>query len=136
MKILIVDDDATCRLLMQGFLKGYGQTHQARNGQEALAAVTVALAADAPYDLICLDIQMPEMDGQEALRQIREQEKGKGLPASSGAKIVMTTALADLPNYLAAQIGFCDEYLHKPVQREQLRQTLHELGLLPGGAGK
>ena len=96
MKTLIVEDDPTSRLLLQEYLKRYGALHVAVNGEEAVEAVRVALDVDKPYNLICLDIMMPEMDGQEALREIRALEEAKGIWSTSGAKVVMTTALGDM----------------------------------------
>ena len=130
MKTLIVEDDFTSRLLLQDLLKSYGPSHIAVNGKEAVEAVRVALEGNDPYDLICLDIMMPEMDGQEALRQIREQEEARGILPSKGAKIVMTTALADLKSVNAAYHSFCDAYLTKPVQKAKLLKELHGLKLI------
>ena len=114
MKTLIVEDDFTSRLLLQELLKSYGPSHIAVNGKEAVEAVQVALETGKPYDLICLDIMMPEMDGQEALRLIREQEESRGILSSRGAKIVMTTALDDPRNVMVAYISLCDANLTKP----------------------
>ena len=66
MKTLIVEDDFTSRLLLQEILKRFGEIHIAVNGKEAVAAVRSAMDAGVPYDLICLDMMMPEMDGREA----------------------------------------------------------------------
>jgi two-component system chemotaxis response regulator CheY len=130
MKTLITEDDFTSRLLLQELLKSYGQSHVAVNGKEAVEAVRLALDADDPYDLICLDIMMPEMDGQEALREIRALEEARGITFSSGAKIVMTTALTDLQSVRSAYSGLCDMYLTKPIQKSNLLEKLHQLALI------
>jgi len=130
MKTLIVEDDFTSRLLLQELLKGYGPSHVAVNGKEAVEATRLALEAGEPYDLICLDIMMPEMDGQQALREIRAQEEARGIISSNGAKIVMTTALGDLKNVSAAYSGLCDGYLTKPIQKAKLLEELRKLGLM------
>jgi len=130
MKTLIVEDDFTSRLLLQELLKGYGPSHVAVNGTEAVEATRLALEAGEPYDLICLDIMMPEMDGQQALRNIRAQEEARGIISSNGAKIVMTTALGDLKNVSAAYSGLCDGYLTKPIQKAKLLEELRKLGLM------
>jgi len=130
MKTLIVEDDFTSRLLLQELLKGYGPSHVAVNGKEAVEATRLALEAGEPYDLICLDIMMPEMDGQQALRNIRAQEEARGIISSNGAKIVMTTALGDLKNVSAAYSGLCDGYLTKPIQKAKLLEELRKLGLM------
>jgi two-component system chemotaxis response regulator CheY len=90
-----------------------------------------ALAAGEPYDLMCLDIMMPEMDGQEALKQIRKHEEIRGILPPDGVKVVMTTALDDIKNVLAAYHGLCDAYLTKPIRKEDLLNELHKLKLIP-----
>ena len=131
MKTLIVEDDFTSRLLLQELLKSYGPLHVAVNGKEAVEAAIAAREAGEPYDLICLDIMMPEMDGQEALRRIREQEEARNTLSSNGAKIVMTTALDDIKNVSAAYQSLCDGYLTKPIQKAKLLEELRKLELIP-----
>jgi two-component system chemotaxis response regulator CheY len=131
MKTLIVEDDFTSRLLLQGLLKTYGPSHIAVSGKEAVEAVRVALEAGDPYDLICLDIMMPEMDGQEALRQIRCQEEVRGILSSKGARIVMTTAVDDPKNVMSAYLSLCDAYLTKPIRKGLLMEELRRLKLIP-----
>ncbi len=130
MKTLIVEDDFTSRLLLQELLKSYGPCHIAVNGKEAVEAVRLALDAGEPYGLICLDIMMPVMDGQEALRQIRDQEQARDILSSNGAKVVMTTALGDLKNVSAAYSSFCDAYLTKPIQKVKLLEELRTMKLI------
>ena len=130
MKTLIVEDDFTSRLLLQGLLKSYGPSHIAVNGKEAVEAVRLALVAGEHYDLICLDIMMPELDGQAALKQIRALETAKGIWSSSGSKVVMTTALGDMQNVTKAFDGFADGYLTKPIDKTKLLDTLRQLELI------
>jgi two-component system chemotaxis response regulator CheY len=129
-KILIAEDDSTSRLLLQELLKSYGPVHTAVNGREAVAAVRLALKDGEPYDLICLDIMMPKMDGQEALAAIRRIETADGVAGSNRTKIVMTTALADRENVMEAVAGKCDDYLIKPIQKAKLLEALHRLALI------
>jgi two-component system, chemotaxis family, chemotaxis protein CheY len=130
MKILIAEDDFTSRLLLQELLKSYGLFHLAVNGKEAVEAVRLALEAGEPYHLICLDIMMPEMDGQQALVEIRQLEEIKGIPGQARAKIIMTTALADKANVMKASEHQCDYYLIKPYDRLKLQQALYKLNLI------
>jgi two-component system, chemotaxis family, chemotaxis protein CheY len=130
MKTLIVEDDFTSRLLLQEFLKPYGEVHIAVNGREAVSAVSTALDQRHPYDLICLDIMMPEMDGQEALRIIRAKEDALGVTPRGGAKIVMTTALDQSRNIIQAFRALCDAYLVKPISKPKLLAQLRDFQLM------
>jgi two-component system, chemotaxis family, chemotaxis protein CheY len=130
MKTLIVEDDFTSRLLMQKLLSAYGECHIAVNGKEAVVAFQHARQEKQPYDLICLDIMMPEMDGHEALRQIRAIEESEGTFSTAGAKIVMTTALHDMQNAMRAYQALCDGYLRKPINRASLVEQLKSLHLI------
>jgi two-component system, chemotaxis family, chemotaxis protein CheY len=129
MKILIVEDDFTCRTILQHMLQSCGTCHIAVNGQEAVEAFRQAMQEDEPYDLVCLDIKMPGMDGQAALKEMRAAEWADGTTSMDGAKIVMTTALDDLANVSEAYVGMADGYLTKPVEPAKLFGLLKELQL-------
>ncbi len=130
MKTLIVEDEFTNRIILQQTLEVYGVVHVAVNGVEAVEAVRAALDAHAPYDLICLDIMMPEMDGQEALKQIRALELERKKCGSDGVKIIMTTALTDPVSIMQAFCEQTDAYIVKPVDRGALIKELRRLGLV------
>lgn len=132
MKILIVEDDFVSRRLLQKILAPYGECDIAINGKEALKAFQIAWEEGAPYDLICLDIMMPEMDGQETLTKIREleQQHGVDLGTANSAKIIMTTALADAENFFGAFRNGCETYIVKPIDRQKLLAEIEKLSLL------
>ena len=130
MKSLIVEDDFTSRLLLQEYLKVYGIPHIAVNGREAVEAVRLALEARDHYNLICLDIMMPEMDGQQALREIRALEEASGVAPATAAKIVMTTTLGDHDNVAQAVHSKCNGFLVKPIERRKLVRELLRLDLI------
>jgi len=129
-KTLIVEDDFVNRLVLQKRLEQYGEVHIAVNGDEALQAVESLLENKDRYDLICLDIMLPGMDGHEALKRIRAAESASGYQVGQGSKIVMTTALKDADNVMGAFRGEADGYLVKPIEAEQLRKQMQKLGLL------
>lgn len=133
MNTLIVEDEVTSRAILREFLKRYGVPHIAINGKEAVDAVGAALQAGEPFDLICLDIMMPEMDGQEALKRIRQLEFEAGVDAEKRAKVIMTTALADRGNVVEAIQGQCDYFLVKPIDRLALLEELRRMQLIPKG---
>lgn len=129
MKALVVDDDFSNRLLLQRFLSELGEVNIAVDGEEAVEAVRLALSTREPYQLICLDILMPQMDGQQTLKVIRELEERHGLTGSHHCKVVMTSALGDKDNVLAAFREQADAYLVKPVQKPRLLETVRAWGL-------
>lgn len=131
MKTLIAEDDFVSRLLMQEILKSYGPLFVVVNGKEAVEAVRLALVAKEPFSLICLDIMMPELDGQAALMQIRELEKASGIQDGDGAKVIMTTALDDVKSVGTAYKHQCDAYLTKPINQDRLFAELRKMGLIP-----
>src|SRR5277367_4581089 len=67
-RVLLVEDDLASRLVLRTFLSRYGECHIAVNGKEAVEARRASLERGQRYDLICMDIMMPEMDGREAVR--------------------------------------------------------------------
>lgn len=129
MKTLIVEDDFTSRLLLQQLLKDFGPSHIAVNGAEAVAAARMALDSGEPYDLICMDILMPEMDGRTALKEIRALEEMRGITSTHGTKIVMITALDDTKDVMRAFYELCDAYIFKPIDKAKLLQELEKIGL-------
>ncbi|AGW12325.1 response regulator [Megalodesulfovibrio gigas] len=131
MRVLIVEDDFTSRKLMQTILSPYGDCDAAVNGREAVEAFQNALNSAKPYDLVCMDIMMPEMDGQEALKQIRAIERTMGVRASDEVKVVMTTALDDPKNVVEAYYkGGATSYIPKPIDRQLFIHLLRNLGLI------
>jgi two-component system chemotaxis response regulator CheY len=130
MKTLIVEDDFTCRLLLQSFLSRYGECHIAVNGNEAVEAFRWAFEKGSPYGLVCMDILMPEMDGREAVKQIRGIEAEKGVLSTYGAKIIMTTVLDDMKQVIRSFQDLCDAYLYKPVDTAELLRQIRAFGLV------
>ena len=124
MRALIVEDDFTSRLILQQFLSRYGECHIAVNGKEAIKAFQLAREGGAAYDLICMDIMMPEMDGQEALREIRKQEASARVPMANAVKIIMTTGLTGRKDVMNAYREQCDAYLLKPIDTNKLLESL------------
>lgn len=129
MKTLIVEDDFTSRLLLQTFLSAFGECHVAANGKEAIEAFRLAQNGGASYDLICMDILMPEMDGHTAVKTIRTMEDRRLLPTVP-ARIIMTTSLSDRENVAKSIHELCDAYLIKPVDTGKLLNQLKTFGLL------
>jgi len=129
MKLLIVEDDFVSRTVLLKQLSAYGSPDVAVNGLEAVKAVEMQIAADEPYDLICLDIMMPEMNGHEALRKIRDVEQAAGIEGLDRCKIIMTTALSGSEDILDSFRDECDGYLVKPIKKQDIKKLLGVLEL-------
>jgi len=127
---LLVEDDFASRLLLQTFLSRYAECHIAVNGREAVEAVRSALERGERYDLICMDIMMPEMDGREAVRRAPALEVEHGILSSSGAKIIMTTAVEDMKEVIRCFQELCDAYLMKPIDLAQLLSHMRSYQLV------
>ncbi len=130
MKCLIVDDDDSSRDYVATLLNGMAECDGAESGTEAVSMFTAALDGGAPYDLVMLDIMMPDMNGHDTARSIRSLEKEHGLETASRVKIVMLTSLNSpqdaMESFSSAQSA---AYLVKPVSKEKLSGVIGKLGL-------
>ncbi len=134
MNILVVEDDFISRRLLCRYLEKTGECDVAINGNEAVTAVHEAIDNGEPYDLICLDIMMPGMGGQEALTAIRKLESEHGMHVGQGSRVIMTTALEDHATIRRAFNATADGYVVKPIEKVKLFKLLEELGLLSASA--
>lgn len=134
MKILIAEDDFASRKFMLRFLQQYGECDVTVDGEEAIEAFTMAIEDEEPYDLVCLDIMMPGVDGYEALKKMRQFEKENQIPEENQVKIIMTTALNDGRNVMKAFSLGCVAYAGKPIDKEKFESELEKLGLIKDGA--
>ncbi len=130
MRFLIVDDDFDSRKLLQKILRPYGECDVAVDGEEGVEAFKTALKESDPYDLISMDILMPNMDGQQCLREIREIEKEMGVDNDKVVKVVMITGLDDSQEvHDAFFLGDATSYIVKPIRKQILIEEIRSLGL-------
>lgn len=130
MRILIAEDDFASRKVLLKFLSVYGECDVTVDGMEAIDAYMMALEENSPYELICLDVMMPVLDGYQAIKSIRNIEKERGIPEEKAAKIIMTTALNEEKNVKKAFELGCTVYCAKPIDMEKLKNTLMKLKLI------
>lgn len=128
MKILVADDLEINRMLISSMLEDLGSIDLVENGSEAVAKVQTSLEQSDPYDLICLDIEMPVLDGLATLLEIRNLEKAHNADRSC---IIMVTASSDPEQMLLAlENEGCDDFVVKPVMKKTLRALIEKHGLL------
>ena len=129
MRCLIVEDEDMSREGLKYFLAEHARITTAVNGREGVDRFREALEAHDPFDLVLLDIIMPEMDGQQALKLIRQAELERGVEHK--AVIIMTTALNSPENMQQALWdGDCSDYLVKPLVRADLLAMLRRYSLI------
>lgn len=129
MKILVIDDNLASRKLLQSYLVDYGTVQTASNGLEAYEAIKLCIESGERYDLICLDIVMPEMDGRTLLKNIRQLESEYSISDAQKAKIIMTTALDDRMDIIESFNEGCEGYIIKPVDKDHLKRVIEQLAL-------
>jgi len=132
MRALIIEDEFTAREMLKQMLSRHGVCDLAETGEAGLELWRKASMEGKPYDLVCLDIMLPEMDGHTVLEKIRLLEDAKGIEVGGGTKVVMTTAVSTSRSLLRAFNAQCEAYLVKPVKREDLERHLLGFGLVRG----
>ncbi|HKP96749.1 MAG TPA: response regulator [Fibrobacteria bacterium] len=131
MRTLVVDDDFTSRRILMRIMQSFGTCDAACNGKEGWQAFCQAHDERDPYEVILLDILMPEMDGHELLGRIRGFEEERPLRADQIARIAMATVLHDKDSVLRSFRGQCDGFITKPYSAEVLVKDLRACGVLP-----
>ncbi len=130
MKILIVDDDFASRRILMKCAQSLGTCDMAANGKEAMMAYEDALQEKDPYDLILLDIMMPEMDGNEVLKAIRDRESRAAPGTLRKTTIAMASSLGDKQSIIGSFHNQCDGYIVKPYSPDSLLRDLKRSGII------
>ena len=125
MKILIVDDDEANQIILTGLLKKYGECICEDDGKKALGTFVEAFYDNSPFDLILLDIMMPNIDGQKTLKIIRQIEKRWDVKPGDESKVIMVTALNSPTEVTKAYFqGDATGYMVKPVNLNELKNMI------------
>lgn len=124
MRILIAEDDFIARQILFNFLTKYGAIDVTDNGREAVRLFGKNLKQGRGYDLVCLDIMMPRLNGHKALEAIRATEEQH---QADRAKVIMTTALDDPRNILKSFHNQCDGYITKPYSWDKVKMEIERV---------
>jgi two-component system chemotaxis response regulator CheY len=122
-KALVVDDSKTIRIILGRILKELGyEVCEASNGKEALKVME---SEKATVDLVLADWNMPEMNGLELLKQLRQD------PEFAALKVVMVTTETELDHMVSALEAGANEYVMKPFTKDILKEKLELIGIHP-----
>ena len=132
MRILIVEDEATSQEILSAYLAPYGTVELVEDGAAGIAAIGKAYDEKKPFNLVCLDILMPKVDGHGVLDALRAREKGEGVLLGEGSKVVMVTSRSDSKNVLGSFSEQCDGYVVKPIERAKFLKELVRIGAIKG----
>lgn len=119
-RVLVVDDNALNRRLTSLLLRQLGaDAHSAGSAKEFFHC----MAEDGDFDLVLMDVQMPDMDGLEATRRLREMERTQGLGHMNVIALTANAMIGDRERCLAAGM---DGYLSKPLRRDALLKAIKD----------
>ncbi len=126
MRILVVDDEMVSRTKLETIMSSSGLCRTAESGKRALDLYARALADGKGYDLVMLDIDMPDLQGDQVLKRFREMEYG----GPHRAAVVMVTAKSDQAHVMECLNSGCDAYIAKPFNERVIKEKLSRLGLV------
>ncbi len=128
MKILIAEDEKICRKVLTSIMESIGECIVTESGGEAISQFTKACSDNERFDLVALDVEMPDFSGIEVLKQIRTIEKEKGYTKAQQTKAIMITSKTDEAAVLGSLKAGCDNYIVKPVTKERVLSKLSSIG--------
>lgn len=129
MKVLVAEDDLASGKFMQKLLSKYGEVVLARDGISAVNEFVDAVEINEKFDLVCMDIMMPKIDGYKALASIRDAERKMGLARDSRCKVIMISALDEGFDSSYASDDY-EEYICKPIDIIKFDGLIKKLGLI------
>lgn len=127
MRTLVVDDEFVALTKLTTLLSEYGKCDAATNGAQAFELFNKAVTHFQQYDLITIDIEIPEINGLELLKKICSVEKAmKVIPS----KKIIISAEGTSDNIFRASQNQCDAFLVKPITKDVIKAKLIEFELI------
>ena len=130
MKALIVDDMLVDRKVLVQILSKYAECETADSAVVAFEKIVTSLENNDPYDLICLDILMPKIDGEETIQKIRRLETIEKYKDLKKPKILIVTSSEERAETLKKMPNGPHGYIIKPINRASLLDFLNKFGLV------
>ena len=122
--ILIVDDEQDIRDSLESRLTVAGFRVQTASSDQEAVATFIKCFYDGPFDVILLDIDLPDMDGLDILKLLRQEEELRGVKDLDGVIIVMQTGIKE--SWTDAFTKGCDDYIIKPYSFQELLNKITE----------
>ena len=129
MKVLVAEDDIASGKFLSKLLTKYGEVVLATDGIEAVDEFVKSVQDGKEFDLVCLDIMIPKLDGYKTLESIRDAEIKLGIPRISRCKVVMISALDEEFDANYASNDY-DDYICKPIDIIKFESIIKKLGLI------
>lgn len=127
-KILIVDDEAVGRTVMEDIFGRYGQSVAVSSGRDAITIYKKALTLKKAFDLVLLDISLEDISGVDVLKAIKQTDAAHG---NHQSVVIMVTAHSEKELVVGSIKSGCKAYLIKPLKQESVDQKMAELGFQP-----
>lgn len=129
MKTLIIDDEFVSLMKLTSLLEDFGDCTHATHGKQSVELFNKAIMDQTPFNLIIIDIYLPDILGTKLLDYLNNKEKRSKIKQS---KKIIITAKSSLKNVQEATKHNCDAFIVKPIKRDSFIQKLIDLGLVTG----
>ncbi|MGL1900647.1 MAG: response regulator [Fibrobacterales bacterium] len=128
-KLLVIEDNLISQKTLSHYLNKYGEVYSAPGGVDGYNQFINAYTSKKPFDIICLDINMPDKDGITVLNEIRNFEESEGLLLEKSCKIFMVTSYDQMDIIMGSFKNLCNGYLTKPLKMEALDEAFAKEGI-------
>jgi len=130
MKVLLLEDVRLIQKLITNFLGDLAVVDTAENGLSAMRMVQESIKKDERYDVIFLDVLIPDLNGLQVLKEIRKAEAENNIAPEKRSKIIMVSTITDENTVKKALAEGCDGYIAKPFSKDRLLTELKSLKLI------